>query len=170
MVLDIESQSLGIVHSSAGIALRPSAVFDDIVKPQIVVVPAGPGTISESQDSDILSWLKLITSGAELILSMCTGARLLDTIGLLDGLEVTTHPDAAKIVQEAAPNAKVISNIIYRENGRILCGLGLIGGVEISLHAISRLLGVEAAIATARALEYDWSGSDVNKKLVSALS
>lgn len=77
-------------------ALRPSAVSDDIVKPQIVVVPVGPGTIRESQDSDILSWLKLVTCGAEFILSMCTGARRLSTIGLVDGLEVTIHPDAAK--------------------------------------------------------------------------
>ena len=84
---------------------------------------------------------------------MCTGARLLGAIGLLDGLEVTTHPDTAKIMQEAASNAKVISNIIYRENGRIPCGSGHIGGVEISLHAIFRLLGVETAVATARELE-----------------
>ncbi len=158
MVIDTESQSPGIVHSSAGIALRPSAVLDDIVKPQIVVVPVGPGTIRESQDSDILSWLKLVTCGAEFILSMCTGARRLSTIGLLDGLEISAHPDAAKIMQEAAPNAKVISNIIYGENGRIRCGLGRIGGVEISFHAISRLRGVEAAMATTRALEYDRSG------------
>lgn len=75
-----------------------------------------------------------------------------------------------KIMQEAAPNAKVISNIFYRENRRILCGSDRIGGVEISFHAISRLLGVDAAMATTRALEYDWSGSGVNKKPVSALS
>jgi hypothetical protein len=50
----------------------------------------------------LTDWIKARSQGAELVLSVCTGALLLAKAGLLDGLEATTHHGAIDLLREVA--------------------------------------------------------------------
>ena len=61
------------------------------------------------------------------------------------------------MLREVAPRTTIRPERRYVDNGRIITSAGISAGIDMSLHVVGRLLGVEAARATARYMEYDWS-------------
>jgi transcriptional regulator GlxA family with amidase domain len=55
----------------------------------------------------LTDWIKARSKGAELLLSVYTGALLLANAGLLDGLEVTTHHGAIDLLRQVATKTTV---------------------------------------------------------------
>ncbi|HXN35076.1 MAG TPA: DJ-1/PfpI family protein, partial [Opitutaceae bacterium] len=86
---------------------------------------------------------------------VCTGSLLLAKAGLLDGLRVTTHHQAIDRLRELAPGASVDPSARFHDNGRLLTSAGISAGIDCSLHLVGRLLGDEAAAATAAYMEYE---------------
>jgi transcriptional regulator GlxA family with amidase domain len=105
-------------------------------------------------DPATIDWIKQAASSAELVLSVCTGSLLLAKAGLLDGLDATTHHGALDLLKTLAPNAKVHSDRRYVDNGRVICSAGIAAGIDMSLHVVSKLLGEDVAVRTARQMEY----------------
>ena len=60
----------------------------------------------EEKRPEMLDWVSEKAGPAELVLSVCTGARILAKAGLLDGLEATTHWVSIDELREMAPTAK----------------------------------------------------------------
>ncbi|MNI65582.1 transcriptional activator FtrA [compost metagenome] len=56
------------------------------------------------------------------------------------------------------PNINVLSNTRYVDEGRLITSGGISSGIHMSLHVIRRLISEEAAIDTARRMEYDITG------------
>jgi transcriptional regulator GlxA family with amidase domain len=104
----------------------------------------------------LIDWIKARSQGAELVLSVCTGALLLARAGLLDGLEATTHHGAIDLLREVAPQTTVHADRRFVDNGRVVCSAGIAAGIDMSLHVIARLLVREVAEKTARQMEYPW--------------
>jgi transcriptional regulator GlxA family with amidase domain len=76
--------------------------------------------------------------------------------GLLEDLAATTHYGAYDLLEEIAPNTDVRRGERFVDNGVIITSAGVQAGMDMSLHIIARLLGVEAARETAHYIEYDW--------------
>ena len=104
----------------------------------------------------LTGWIKARSQEAELVMSVCTGALLLAKVGLLDGLEVTTHHGAIDLLREVAPKTTVHADRRFVDNGRVICSAGIAAGIDMSLHVLARLLGPEVAEKTARQMEYPW--------------
>ena len=102
----------------------------------------------------LTDWIKARSQGAELLLSVCTGALLLAMAGLLDGLEATTHHGAIDLLREVAPKTTVHADRRFVDNGRVICLAGIAAGIDMSLQVIDRLLGREVAEKAARQMEY----------------
>jgi len=118
------------------------------------VIPGG-GSRALLSDEPLMSWLGESADDAEVILTVCTGTFALAKLGLLDGLEVTTHHSAIDTLKAKAPEAKVHENTRFVDNGKIVTTAGVSAGIDGALHVVSRLLGEEAAAKTARYMEYD---------------
>jgi transcriptional regulator GlxA family with amidase domain len=104
----------------------------------------------------ILDWLGRVARRAELILSVCTGALVLGKVGLLDGLQVTTHRGAYDLLREVAPKAVLREGERFLDNGRVVVAAGVSAGIDASLHVVERLLGSELAEEAAAYMEYHW--------------
>jgi transcriptional regulator GlxA family with amidase domain len=104
----------------------------------------------------LIDWIKARSQGAELVLSVCTGALLLAKAGLLDGLEATTHDGAIDLLRQVAPKTTVHADRRFVDNARVVCSAGIAAGIDMSLHVFARLLGGEVAEKTARQMEYPW--------------
>ena len=132
-----------------GLSVNPQFQLEGCPPPEILLVPGGLGTRRELQNQPLLDWIGRAAAGAELVLSVCTGALLLGKLGLLDRLEATTHHGSFDLLRQVAPQAIVREGRRYLDNGRVITSAGIAAGIDMSLHVVARLLGAEDAAATA---------------------
>ncbi len=146
----------GPVVARNGLSVNPHYTMATCPRPDILLVPGGWGTRKEMNNSALIDWIRQTANSAELVLSVCTGALLLGKARLLDGLEATTHHVGFDLLREIVPTATVYENRRYVDTGKIVTSAGISAGIDMSLHIVERLLGKEAALATAKQMEYPW--------------
>ena len=146
----------GHITAANGLCVKHAHDFSTCPPVDVLVVPGGVGTRREMNNATVGDWVGRVSREAELTLSVCTGALLLARAGLLAGLRATTHHGAIDLLREVAPDAEVTAERRYVDNGNIVLSAGISAGMDMSLHVIARLHGIEAAQRTARHMEYDW--------------
>jgi transcriptional regulator GlxA family with amidase domain len=117
-----------------------------------------PGGIVDQPlgDPATLAWLAAAAKQAALTVSVCTGAFLLARLGLLAGRTVTTHWEDIPALRAAHPDLNVVEDVPYVDQGQIVTSAGISAGIDMSLHLVGRVLGLPAAQATARQMQYSW--------------
>jgi hypothetical protein len=118
--------------------------------------PGGTGSRRQMDNPAILDWVRRFWERAEVVMSVCSGARILARAGLLGGLPVTTHYQVVPHLRELVPDAEVQPEWRFIDTGRIITTGGISAGIDGSLHVVARLLGGETARRTAAYMEYDW--------------
>ncbi len=150
------AQRQGPVLTRGALSVNPRHLLVDCPAPDVLLIPGGQGTRKEMYNPVLIDWIRNASRTAELVLSVCTGALLLAAAGLLDGLETTTHHGAIDLLRTVAPKATVHAGRRFVDNGRVICSAGIAAGIDMSLHAVGRLLGRDTAEKTARQMEYPW--------------
>ena len=150
------SQSGGPVRARNGLRTVPDYSIENAPQPEILLVPGGYGTRREVDNPRLIDWIRRCAEGAELTLSVCTGALLLGQAGLLEGLSATTHHGAFDLLRKYAPGAEVREDVRIVDNGTVVLSGGISAGIDMSLHIVARLLGQAAAEETAEHMEYRW--------------
>lgn len=155
------AERLAPVAARNGLSINPRYSFADCPPPEILVIPGGYGTRREMKNAMMLKWVARVAPACELVLSVCTGALVLGAGGLLDDREATTHFMAFDELRAIAPHTNVREDRRIVDNGKIILSAGVSAGIDMSLHVVARLLGVEVARETARYMEYEgnWEGA-----------
>ena len=113
-----------------------------------------------------MNWLQHKTN-PKYYFSVCTGAFILGKAGLLDGLTTTTFHNSIQQLQKEVPKTKVLSNVRFVDNGRVITTAGISAGIDGALHLVSKILGEQKALEVAKTMEYDkWvpnQGMVINK-------
>jgi transcriptional regulator GlxA family with amidase domain len=151
------ADKVGPILTRGGLSVNSHHRLTDCPRPDLLLVPGGYGTRKEMHNPAIIEWIKQVSSTAELLLSVCTGALLLAKAGLLDGLEATTHHGSIDLLRQTATKTIVHANRRYVDNGRVVCSAGIAAGIDMSLQVICRLLGREVTENTAKHMEYPWT-------------
>jgi transcriptional regulator GlxA family with amidase domain len=144
------------VPARHGLPVIANYSFEEQPRADVLIVPGGI-VDQPLGDAKTLAWLSAATREAALTASVCTGAFLLARIGLLKGRTVTTHWEDIPELRAAHPDLTVVEDVPYVDEGRVVTSAGISAGIDMSLHLVSRILGVAAARATARQMQYDWS-------------
>lgn len=79
---------------ASGFRITPDVTFDESPVCDLVIVPAinlSPNERVNPSEHPALEWLRAQKNAGTRIVSACTGAIYLAEIGLLDGVEATTH-------------------------------------------------------------------------------
>jgi transcriptional regulator GlxA family with amidase domain len=134
----------------------PDLTLEQSPQFSILIVPGGPGARRELLNERLLAWLRQQAAGAELILSVCTGALLLAKANLVKGLKLTTHHLAIEELRALAPKEKILQGERYIDNGKVILSAGVSAGIDMSLYTVGKLLGVSAAQEVARRMEYPY--------------
>jgi transcriptional regulator GlxA family with amidase domain len=145
----------GTVRANNGLKVIPDYTLEDCPTPHVLIVPGGAGTRALLRNPVLLEWIQIKTRTCEITMSVCTGALVLAQLGLLDGLRVTTHHNALDLLRQLAPKAIVDHGARFHDAGMILTSAGISAGIDCSLHLVGRLLGDDAAAATAAYMEYE---------------
>lgn len=143
------------ITSQGFVKIVPNYTFADCPKPDILVIPGG-NVSGVVKDEETMQWIKTIGKESDLVLSVCTGALVLQSAGFLDGLKATTHWGSISRLREQAPSTTVLENVRYVDNGKIVTSAGVSAGIDMSLHVVAKLLGFEIAQQTATRMEYEW--------------
>ena len=137
------------VDGTAGLTVVPHHTDDDAPRPHVVVVPAHHATDATR------TWLRRSTAGADVVMSVCTGAFILAEAGLLDGLAATTHHGFHADFAGQFPKVELVRDQRYVEHDRIATAAGLTSGIDLALRVVERYLGRAAAEGTARYMEHE---------------
>lgn len=135
-----------------GLVFEADAVGEPLDSYGILFVPGGFGTRTLQHDRTFIEWLK----GARpvpLKLSVCTGALLLGAAGLLRNRRATTHPRA---YQELEPYCGSVVRERIVDDGDVVTAGGVSASIDLGLHLVRRLAGVEAHDRIAAQMDYPY--------------
>ncbi len=143
----------GPIRSQGFLQVVPDLVLDQAPPADVLVIPGGE-TDRAVGDPSLMDGLRRATAEAGLVLSVCTGARILAAAGLLEGLTVTTWHGALDRLRNEAPGARVVSGVRWVDNGGVITAAGVSAGIDAALHVVGRLLGEAEARRVAGYMEY----------------
>src|SRR6185312_15808384 len=147
------SKTKGPITSQGILKIIPDYTIDDAPYADIIVFFGG-NSGNAANSPAVIKWLKNV-SPPQYYMSVCTGAFVLGKAGLLDHLTVTTFHDSIDRLQAAVPLAKVLANVRFVDNGRIITTAGVSAGIDGALHVVEKLLGSKAAQEVVKYMEYD---------------
>ena len=87
--------------------------------------------------------------------SVCTGSLVFADIGLLDDGPVTSHWSALDRLESLGSNIVVRPDDRFVDRGMVVTAAGVSAGIDMALHLVVRLAGVERAREVRRAIQYD---------------
>jgi transcriptional regulator GlxA family with amidase domain len=144
----------GVVHTQDGaLGIEANASIFSVEKTDLLIVPGG----SERAMSALLSNRALIAHIGKLhacdiyTASICTGAFLLGTAGLLQGLSVATHWRAKALLPKFGAT---YSGERVTRSGKIFTSAGVSAGIELGLVLCGAVAGDEVAAAVELSMEY----------------
>jgi len=152
------------VRTSGGMQVIPDYTFENVPEPKVLVIPAQRG-----QNSAMLNFIRRVTKATDLTMSICVGANVLASTGLLSGKSATTHHDSYRTFAMAFPDIDVRKGVRFVEENNLATSGGLTSGIDLALHVVERYFGRDVAKATAYQMEYQGEGwTNVNSNVVYA--
>ncbi|HEY3828820.1 MAG TPA: DJ-1/PfpI family protein [Solirubrobacteraceae bacterium] len=143
----------GVQRTDSGLmGLEADAALGELERPDIVLVPGGPGQAALMQDGPVHEWLRAAHEHSTWTTSVCTGALILAAAGLLAGKRATTYWTAlgelARMGVEAVPERYVF-------DGKLVTAAGVSAGIDMALALAARIAGQSTAEAIQLGIEYD---------------
>ncbi|NVO01493.1 MAG: DJ-1/PfpI family protein [Bacteroidetes bacterium] len=142
-----------MIKAHSGLNVKADFSIKNAPQPDIFVIPGGDLSLLKNNEP-LKKWLIETANKSQIVVSVCTGAFILSSAGLLDGMEATTWYGAIDKLQELTPKAKVVKDKRITDNGKIITTAGVSAGIDGALYIVSRLFGKETATATAKYIEY----------------
>jgi transcriptional regulator GlxA family with amidase domain len=141
----------GLVASSAGAAMRAGSL-GRAGAVDTLVVAGGEGSRVASLCLKSRRFIQACAKQARRTTSVCSGAYLLATAGLLDGKHATTHWSCTLDFKRSFPKINLEPDRIFVKAGRIWTSAGITAGIDLSLALIEDDLGESVARQTAQQL------------------
>ncbi len=146
------------IVSQGFIKIQPEYSLNDCPEPDIIVLPGG-NTGPSVENPGVIAWVQKHAAHAEAVMSVCTGAFILEKAGLLDACHNSGTAPRAGCAKAA--KTEILENVRWVDNGQIVTTAGVSAGIDGALHVVERMLGREAAQETAHYMEYDkWKPED----------
>ncbi|KXK63032.1 hypothetical protein AWW66_05145 [Micromonospora rosaria] len=136
----------------SGMQWVPTATYDTLPRPDVLVVP-GPGQPSIlMQEPRILDYIRAAHHHSRITFGICTGVLLMAAAGILRGRSATTYWAFADELPLSGARFKRHRWVV---DGRIVTSAGVSAGMDAALVVAARLWGERAAGRGQAFLEYD---------------
>jgi AraC family transcriptional regulator, transcriptional activator FtrA len=140
----------GPIRTDGPFSITPDTGIDGLDEADTIVVPPfGDDYVLGAEVA--ASLVRAHERGARLM-SLCTGAFVLATAGLLDDRPATTHWTSADLLRRQHHSVRVDRNVLYVDDGDILTSAGSAASMDLCLHVVRLDYGAEVANLVARDL------------------
>jgi transcriptional regulator GlxA family with amidase domain len=143
------------VPTAQGLVLQARTDWPDLHPGDLVVVPGWRGSMFGRPDlvgDRVLRLLRDHHAAGGTVASVCAGADALGRAGLLDGRRCTTHHTLQDKLARIYPRAKVVRDVLYVVDGRVITSAGIASGIDMALHLLAVRHGPATAAKVARSM------------------
>jgi transcriptional regulator GlxA family with amidase domain len=117
-----------------------------------LLVCGGPGVHVAARNAELTEKVRHLATRARRFGSICTGAFLLASTGLMKGKRMTTHWEACGALAERFPETIVESDPIFVNDGNTWSSAGVTAGIDLALAMVASDFGRRSALEVARSL------------------
>ena len=138
-------------------SVNPEIEIKDIQKTDLIIIPAVNGEMNKVIESnkDFFPWINhQYKNGAE-VASLCVGAFLLASTGLLNGKKCSTHWMASNAFRQMFPEVELVSEKIITDEQGIYSSGGATSFWNLLLYMIEKYIDREMAILAAKYYEIE---------------
>jgi transcriptional regulator GlxA family with amidase domain len=138
--------------TSAGLGLASSALPESEPGPDTLIAVGGWGVYAACLDANLIDWIIRRATISRRVASVCSGAFLLGTAGLLDGRRAVTHWQRCDEFARHFPKVRLEPDPIFIRDGDVWTSAGVTAGIDLALALVEDDLGREVALAVSRQL------------------
>ena len=140
------------VRADAGLVVSPSSTLDSLTAPDLVLVPGSGNPMPVLSDKGLLAWVRHVSQHATWMASVCTGASIYATAGILAGRRATTHWAFRDVLASMDVNV-CPGRVVFDEP--FVSSAGVSAGIDLALALTGRVHGPTVAEAIQLVIEYD---------------
>jgi transcriptional regulator GlxA family with amidase domain len=155
--IEIAGCSRSILLENGMCTIHPDVEIKDLEKTDLIIIPAIEGDIENGikDGNHCMEWIiKQYGKGAE-IASLCVGAFLLASTGLLNGRSCSTHWRAANDFAKMFPDVNLVTEKVITDEQGIYTSGGAFSSANLILYIIEKYAGREVAIHCAKNFQVD---------------
>jgi len=131
---------------------NPDLLIDNVPKTDLIIIPAVDGDISKAIEKNkaFIPWIiKQYNSGAE-VASLCLGAFLLASTGLLNGRKCATHWMAEGAFKKMFPEVNLVTERVITDEHGLYSSGGAFSYMNLILYLIEKFAGRDMAVLAAK--------------------
>ena len=133
------------------------ALPDSIRKTDLIIIPALDGDLKQvlALNQDFIPWIiKHYQRGAE-VGSLCVGAFLLASTGLLNGRQCATHWMAAHDFRQLFPQVQLVEDKIITDEKGLYSSGGAFSYLNLVLYLVEKFAGRDVAVFMSKAFQIE---------------
>jgi len=137
--------------------INTTHLLKDVTKTDLVIIPAlfGDMEYAIQSNTEMLPWIKEQYNNGTTIASLCVGAFLLASTGLLDGKKCSTHWGFQNQFRTLFPKVEVIEGSIVTEENRLYSSGGAMSYWNLLLYLVEKYTDRQTAILASKYFAID---------------
>ncbi|MDJ0318698.1 GlxA family transcriptional regulator [Arthrobacter antibioticus] len=140
------------VITSSGVQLVADILATDCAPVDLLIVSGADDLSQLPTGPSSREQLERLMHHSSRVASICTGAFILASAGLLDGRQATTHWKHADALAGRFPRVQVDPDSIFVRSGRFITSAGVTSGIDLALALVEEDHGPDLARDIAREL------------------
>ncbi len=146
------AQAGPVTTESGVLTILAEQALADVRRPDILLVPGGPGEVAARAGGPLLEWLREAHGHSTWTTSVCTGSLVLAAAGILEGKRATSHWLALAELGRLGAEP-VAERVVF--DGRVVTAAGVSAGIDMALALAAEIAGEQTAQAIQLGIEYD---------------
>ena len=137
--------------------VRTNQLIRDLDKTDLIIIPAMRGDVQKAltQNREFIPWIvQQYKHGAE-VASLCVGAFLLASTGLLKGRQCSTHWRAANDFKRIYPDVNLVVDKIITDEFGIYSSGGAYSSTNLILYLVEKYAGRDIAVHCSKMFQID---------------
>lgn len=151
------SEAGGSIRCKKGLRLVADTDFENCPPLDALLIPGGDGRKAAVKNENILRFVKARAENAQAVLSVCSGAFILQAVGLLENSQATSHWGVLDELRETGVEV-MEERFVHNDSHKIWTAAGISAGIDMALAFIEAHSSEEVAGNVRLEAEYYPSG------------
>src|SRR5690349_6158373 len=137
-------------------------LINDVKKTDLIIITALDGDMMEALESnkDFIPWIIQQYKGGAEVASLCLGAFLLASTGLLNGKRCATHWMAENAFRKMFPDVTLVTEKVITDEHGLYSSGGAFSYMNLILYLIEKFAGREMAVLAAKVFAIEIARED----------